>query len=600
VRVSVPLAAMAAMAVFAAREPMAAAAEGAYLAVLSVAVLLAVAFLAPAPAMELGVGATLAVAAVWALPPGPGRGAVVTLLLTALLAIAAARRLAASFPLLPLETALPLALGLQVLLRGQLLFHPQASLRTLVALLALPAAGAVVATLLARRHGGGPALLASGIVLLLAPGWNVAATLGLIALAAGDQLARPDLGRLAKGAALLVLIAPIAWEPGPGLATAVAGLALWRPRLACGLAVPVSGLLLWLGARGHIVRPSPLDAVWFLPLLVPGAVLPERGRAWNVLTAIPLVVATPQIPDASALAAPLALAALAMRRDGPAAIPQRVWTGTLLAGTALLAAYPWLRDEPLESALALVGLEIGWRSGVAVLAVFLVLAVGLGRMLTRGARNAASPGVETPGYVPSPLRGAPDQADDSSCLPSPGGGAGGAGRGAGGEGLMAVALIFLAVFIHLPRAGTTLLAPESGVLLDPAHPAWVAGYRTAQRVSGVMVESSLSGGADLANGTAVATVRTHDGAGRRVLWVLRAGEGTGEWAARRPDVERTARLRSPRAWISWVAGDFFGQRYRARWTLPEGYTRLRELRVEIAPGLPPDVGLTLHQVEIRR
>lgn len=165
---------------------------------------------------------------------------------------------------------------------------------------------------------------------------------------------------------------------------------------------------------------------------------------------------------------------------------------------------------------------------------------------------------------------------------------------------MAVALIFLAVFIHLPRAGTTLLAPESGVLLDPAHPAWVAGYRTAQRVSGVMVESSLSGGADLANGTAVATVRTHDGAGRRVLWVLRAGEGTGEWAARRPDVERTARLRSPRAWISWVAGDFFGQRYRARWTLPEGYTRLRELRVEIAPGLPPDVGLTLHQVEIRR
>jgi len=612
VRVSVPLAAMAAMAAFAAHEAVAAAAEGAYLAVLSGSALLAVAFLAPAPAAELGAGATLAVAAVWSLPPGPGRGAVVTLLLTALLAIAAARRLAASFPDVTLEAALPLAMGLQVLLRGQILFHPQANLRTLVALLALPAAGTVAATLLARRHGGGSALLAAGTALLLAPGWNVAATLGLIALAAGDQLARTDLGRLGKGAALLVLMAPIAWEPGPGLATAVAGLALWRPRLACGLAVPASVLLLGLHGRWHIVGWPLVGAVWFLPLLVPGALFPERGRVLNTLTAILLVVATPQIPDASALAAPLALAALAVRWDSPAAIPQRVWTGTLLAGTALLVAYPWLRDEPLEAALALGGLEIGWRSGVVILAVFLVLAVGLGgilsRFLTRGARPSPPPGVETPDGVPSPLRGATAQTGAaSSCLPSPGGGAGGAGRGAGGEGLgwatlsgLSTAVIFLAVLIHLPRAGTTLLAPESGVLLDPAHPVWVAEYPTAQRVSGVMVESSLSGGADLAHGTAVATVRTDDGAGRTVLWVLRAGEETGEWAARRPDVERTAILRSPPAWISWVAGDFFGQRYRARWTLPKGSTRLRDLRVERAPGLPPDVGLTLHQVEIRR
>jgi hypothetical protein len=162
------------------------------------------------------------------------------------------------------------------------------------------------------------------------------------------------------------------------------------------------------------------------------------------------------------------------------------------------------------------------------------------------------------------------------------------------------AVIFLAVFLHLPRPGTTLLAPETGVVLSPSHPAWVAGYATLRQVSGVTVESSLSGGAGLANGTAVATVRTSDGAGRNVLWVLRAGEGTGEWAARRADVERTARLRSPPAWISWVAGDFFGQRYRARWTFPVGFTELRELRVELAPSLPPDVGLTLHQVEIRR
>jgi len=218
VRTSVPLAAMAALVVFAQAAEPAGAAEGIYLAVLSGAALLAVAFLAPAktPVWELGLGAVLAVTAGWALPPGPGRGAAVLLLLTALLAIAAARRLASCLPDLPLDVTLPLALGVQVLLRGNLLFHPQANVRTLVALLALPAAGAVAASMLARRHGGGPALLAAGTALLLAPGWNVLATLGLLALVAGDQLDRADLGLTGKSAALIVLLAPIAWAPGPG------------------------------------------------------------------------------------------------------------------------------------------------------------------------------------------------------------------------------------------------------------------------------------------------------------------------------------------------------------------------------------------------
>lgn len=74
-RAAVPLAALAAIAVFAAREPAPAGAEGIYLAVLAGAALLAVAFLAPAPPVELGAGALLTVAAAWALPAGPGRGA---------------------------------------------------------------------------------------------------------------------------------------------------------------------------------------------------------------------------------------------------------------------------------------------------------------------------------------------------------------------------------------------------------------------------------------------------------------------------------------------------------------------------------------------
>jgi membrane protein implicated in regulation of membrane protease activity len=595
-RAAVPLAALAALAVFAAQvlraggDP-AAAAEARYLAFLSGAALLAVGFLAPAPALELGAGAALAVAAGWVLPPGPGRGAAVTLLLAALLAIAAARRLAhrrsgrpldaplALPPALPLETAVPLALGLQVLLRGQLLFQPQASLRTLVALLALPVAGAVAASLLARRHGGGPALAAAGTALLLAPGWNVAATLGLAALAAGDQLNRGDLGRIGKALALLVLATPIAWEPGPGLAAAAAGLALWRPQLALGLAVPLAGALLWAGRHGP--APDPVHGIALLFLLVPAALVPARRSGWAVATAVLLAAATPRIPDTSALAAPLALAALAVlsalaeaarapwgaamaRRTGPAARTQQdgavavqaVWTGALLGGTALLASYPWLRTEPLEAALALAGLApVGWRAAAAAVAAFLVLIAVLGA-------------------VPGRLRSRQ------------------------GLAAAAAAAVFFAVFLHLPPAGLPLLPPESGVLLGADHPAWVAGFAAPRPVGGVVVESSLSGGAGLADGTPVATVRLRDDAGRSVLWVLRAGQGTGEWAARRPDVERTARLHSPPAFVSWVAGGFFGQRYRAGWTLPEAQP-FTHLRIEVARGLPANVGLTLHQVEVR-
>src|SRR4029077_15027611 len=93
-RILAPLAALAAMASFAAREvDPAAAAESGYLAVLSVAVLLPVAFLAPWPAYEVGVGSALAATAVWTLPPGPGRGAALVALLLATLAVATGRAL---------------------------------------------------------------------------------------------------------------------------------------------------------------------------------------------------------------------------------------------------------------------------------------------------------------------------------------------------------------------------------------------------------------------------------------------------------------------------------------------------------------------------
>ncbi|HEX7183286.1 MAG TPA: hypothetical protein VF756_15710, partial [Thermoanaerobaculia bacterium] len=540
-RAFVPLAALAAMAVFATRDlAPAGSAEGLYLALLSAAGLLAAGFLAPPPAFELGAGAALATLAVWALPPGPGRGAAVVLLLAAVLVVAAARRLAQVLPALPVDVTIPLALGLQVLLRGDLLFQLQPSPRPLVALVALPVAGAVAVSILAGRDRGGPALIAAGTALLLAPGWNVATTLGLIALAAGELLERPGLGRVAKITAAIVLVAPIAWEPGPGIVAAVAGLSLWRPRIALALALPAAiGLPLFF--RGSLAIP---EAVWLPFLLIPAFLLPERGRIWNAATALLLAFGTPLIPDLSALAAPLALAALSIeafplsrtegrgRERGPGGEgppPQAVWTGTLLALTALLAAYPWLRQEPLREALALFGLAPGPLAVAAVAASFLAIAAA-GWALRRAWLAAG----------------------------------------------LAAGAVFLAAVIHLPYPGVPLLSPETSATLDPAHSAWEARL-PPRALDSLVVESSLSNGAGLANGTPVATLYL-DGERR----ILRAGEETGEWAARRPDVERSAALVSPPAWVSWISEGFFAQRYRALWTV-ESPGLLERVRIERDP-----------------
>lgn len=555
-RVLVPLAALAAMAAFAGREAdPAGAAEGAYLAVLAAAVLLTVAFLAPRPAVELGLGAVLATAAVWALSPGPGRGAAVVLLLIASLAVAVGRALTPGpSPGLPPSLTIPLALGLQVLLRGDLLFGPALSLRALVALVVLPVAAGMAVAVLARRHGAVLPLIAGGTVALLAPGFNVASTLSLVALAAGDLLAWEDVRWPFRALAASALVVPILWDPQPGLVAAVCGLALARPGLGLALAVPVAAGLGWYS---KMPWDGMLRQLASLPLAVPGIVIPERDRLREALTAILLVATVPVVPNAGVLAAPLALAALSLRRSNAFTVPQRVWTGALLTGTAMLASYPWLRREPVGVALSLLGLAPGPILAALVVGVFLALA-GLGVWMGRGWGE--------------PLRSL---------------------RLAG----LTAACLALAVLAALPGSGTPLLPPEVPVVLDAARPVWETTI-PGQDVRALVVESSLSNGAALAPGTPVAVVHLRDLAGRTVNWTLRAGQGTGEWAAGRPDVAQGG-IQAPSPWVSWVAGDFFAQRYRARWTLarPE---RFVGLRVERAPGVPPDLAVALYQLEIRR
>jgi hypothetical protein len=294
-----------------------------------------------------------------------------------------------------------------------------------------------------------------------------------------------------------------------------------------------------------------------LPLLVPAALVPERRRSWNVLAAALLVATAPLAPDLATLAAPLALAALSLRRDAAFTVPQRVWTGAVLGGTALLASYPWLRPAPVTMALSLLGQMPGPPLAIGVSAVVLALAA-LGLWMGRSWSE--------------PVR---------------------AGRLAGLSG----ACLILVLLQGLPPAGTPLLAPQVPVALDAGHPVFEVNL-PAPPVGSVVVESYLANSAALARGTPVAILKLLSSAGRSVDWTLRAGDDTGEWAVRRPDLARAAPP-APAAWVSWVADGFFAQRYRCRFQLdrPEPFARLR---IERAPGVPPDLTVALYQVEIRR
>jgi hypothetical protein len=645
-RWTLPPATLAAIGCFAAHEvdPVAAA-EGAYLGRLAAAALVAVAALAPPPAAELGLGGVLAAAAVWALPAGPGRGAAVMALLIATLAVAAGRRLrrmaaaaedGAGAGRARLAAAVALCFGCQVLLRGELLFAPGRALRPWVALLVLPVAAGAAVALLWRRRGMVPPLAAAAAAAVLAPGWTVATTLAMVALAGGDSLpgkdastarggwwfrrvpggaesrgkgtagalapgeTRPfegtpaalatgarrsllDSTRLAAGVAALLL--PVAWEPRSGWAAALAGLALWRPGLAVGVALPLAALargaaLAGLGLPGALAahaswREGAAGPAW-LVMLVPAALVAARQPRSRALLAgaALLAFATPWLPDRTELAAPVALAALALPAAGTEAGLAAVWSAAVLLGSALLASYPWLHPDSLGDALALLGHGAGPRLA-AVIGGAALLVAGAVELALR--RSAAAP--ELPAASRAVAR-------------SPA-----AARGTRIAAMVAgIALLAALVGPQLVSPGMALLAGGDAVLLDRAHPSWSLDLGLWQS-RGLVLQTSLIHAADLGDGTPVARVRLLGTGAPPVELQLRAGDDTGEWAARRPDVAATARARAPRPWQAWVAGTFFGQRYRARLPLPRAGSFVR-LEIDLAAGLPPDTGLAIYQVEL--
>jgi hypothetical protein len=341
--------------------------------------------------------------------------------------------------------------------------------------------------------------------------------------------------------------------------------------------VAATTLLLAPGAGGAAVAERLALAVVLVPsfpaVVVAGAGRGSRLAALAALAAAAVaVVAGACAGAADLLAAPLALVVLLATPAGhdersTALPPQAVWSGLLLVTVALAAAYPWLRREPLGDALAVFGLaRPGAAAAVAAVALWAVTAAA-----PRPARRGAS-------WPPRP-------------------------RAAAAAAALAAGALLLA--LPPPRQAAVMPAPVSldatsprAVLdLDGAAPA-AAG---AHAVRSLVVDSNLSHAIGVTQRTPVATVHLLDGAGGDAQWVLRAGEETAEWAARRPDVAAASLHRPPPPWLAWVApgGSFFGLTFRSRWRLATPVAA-RQIVVERDPDLPPETVIHLHRVEARR
>lgn len=605
-RLATPLAAVLALAALARfQADPAAAAETGYLAVALGLVLVAAASVAPRPSAEAVAGALLATAAVWALPPGPARGAVGVAVAAGALAVAVVRWLplgdgrpargrAAPAPL-PAVPVLALAFGLQALLRGAELLTAPSALLAVVLFVGFPLAGAVAVLALARLHGRRRALLAAVAVLLVGPGFRPATVAALFALAAASWLlARDPLGsgllpgaggeavrglgereratvRLAvRVAAGAVLLAPFAWDPAIAAVCLAAGVAAAAPGLASGGTArrwlgPALGLALLAAALALPGRALDEAAPFasLVVLAVPALALPGRNRAPTALAALLLALAAARgVSVEGALAPAAGLAALAVPRRGAVLAVQGGWSAVLLGAASLLAAYPWLREAPLPDALTLVGIEPGWPGALAAVLATAVLA----------ALAAVAAGSAT-------------------------GARAGPGRGERAAARAAGLAAFVLALAHLPAAGATPVT-GSGTILSSSRPTRSFPVEDAS-VGSIVVDTSLANAAALPEGRPVATLRLREPGRPDRTWTLRVGEETGEWAAGRSDL-REEGVAAPATWSSWVAGpgDFFGRRYRAVHHL-DGPSAPHRLELGLRSDLPPDVELTVFHLELR-
>ncbi len=536
-----------------------AATETRYLALWSTALLLCAAGLAVRPSLGLASSALLLVMAGWMVPAGPARAATFGMLLIASLGLALFQRLAGEDAEPDWSLLIPVALGAQLLSRSDQLLGNPTEPKTLVGLVVLPVVAAWALGLLGKSRGIGLALLIGGACLVLVPGWSVAVILSLAGVALASASIAGETNRWIRLSGLALLTAAAyTWHPGlPAVilltALLIAAGERWMGAAAVALAVAIA-LVLLPGVRAW---DESLLQAGLLLVLLPAAPLVGRKDWPRVMTALLLAfLAARTVPFPGALAAPLAAVALALPREGTYVTLQRIWTGTLLAGTLLLAAYPWLRAEPLSDTLRLLGAGGDWNSVLGVVIGFLVMGWLVDKAQTRRRRVLLPAGV-------------------------------------------ALTVLAVAAFLQLPPAGVYSLAGAPIVLTSEQHEV-VRDLELDTPVRSVVIDSYLENSTSLATGTPVAELLLEMEKGDPVRWLLRVGIESGEWAARREDVAIQEGFQAPPPWLAWIPGDgkIFAQRYRARWN-PPASARATRLTIKRRPELPPGVGIAILDLEIR-
>ena len=265
------------------------------------------------------------------------------------------------------------------------------------------------------------------------------------------------------------------------------------------------------------------------------------------------------------MAVGVSLAAFATPTEGAAATLQRAWCGTLVIGTTLLAAYPWVREDPRGDLLAL----LGFSNEVSALLTLLFLIAGLGFAIDY-LRDT----------IPTPMRK---------------------------PALLACLLLGFGIARQVMSvSGTTVLVNS----YDPAaltveNGSWQRSFpcrNTLRRGP----RQPPGWGVPIGSATEAAIIELQADDGTVLAeWPLRVGHETGEWAASRPDLAGHIGFKAPAPWISWVApdGGFFAHRFRSRFTLPPGDTppvKASRIRIRRGDELPPETRLSIYRLELRR
>lgn len=499
----------------------------------------------------------------WIAPADPHRGALVVLILVLCLGLALARTWFdpqgrwRGEDRLDFTHILSLAIALQALIRCDLLLPPLLEPRDLVRLILLPTVAAGSLAYLARFFAAGRVFLVGAVAVLSTPGWNTTVTLALLALAAGAAAGWSQ-SRLVKVAGVGILAILPLWQPPLGALLALAGAGVFlRDRGTLPIVALAAGLTVFFADSSGRFEALELWLFGVL-LLVPSAFLAGPGdRAYLRVGAVLALAAALLARAPEAMVGGLGLMALAVPTRGSVAALQGVWTATLAAGTVLLASFPWLRRDPRADFLALLGLE-----SLSSMIVPAALILGLGLLFPLA------------DSWPRRLRPRP----------------------------WAVAGLVLAwALLRGVSPSLVVLERYQAAALDSEQNKSIFIEYPEQKVSAVLLETSLAHGLALEPGTPVARVKLR-GPGRGVLreWPIRAGIDTAEWASSRPDVRALGTAGTLDPWISFPSPDgrFFANHFRAVLRLAEPAVA-GSITIDREKDLPTDVLFLVYRVELR-